>query len=106
MIYTTDEIRRRIAPIAEKYRLRHIYLFGSYARNEAKDDSDIDVLVDITGSKVVGWILGGLYNDLCETFGENVDLVTTNILQKNKDDDITPWFTENVMKDRVLIYEQ
>ena len=42
MIYATDEIRQRITPIAEKYQLRRIYLFGSYARNEATDGSDID----------------------------------------------------------------
>ncbi len=104
MVYTTDEIRRRIAPIAQKYQLRSVYLFGSYARNEANDNSDMDVLVDTTNSKVVGWVIGGLYNDLCETFGRNVDLITTNALTQDKDR--TPRFAENVMKDRVLIYEQ
>ena len=45
MIYSLDEIKRRIKPVAEKYALRAVYLFGSYARNEADEDSDIDVLV-------------------------------------------------------------
>jgi predicted nucleotidyltransferase len=106
MIYTTDEIRQRITPIAEKYQLRRIYLFGSYARNEAGNDSDIDVLVDITDSKVKGWILGGLYNDLCETFGENVDLITTDVVEQNQKRDRRPWFVENILKERILIYEQ
>ena len=104
MIYTKEEIQRRIAPIAQKYQLQSVYLFGSYARNEATDSSDMDVLVDTTNSKVVGWVIGGLYNDLCETFGPNIDLITTNALTQDKDR--TPWFAENVMKDRVLIYEQ
>ncbi len=104
MIYTKEEIRQRIAPIAQKYQLQSVYLFGSYARNEATDSSDMDVLVDTTNSKVVGWVIGGLYNDLCETFGPNIDLITTNALTQDKDR--TPWFAENVMKDRVLIYEQ
>lgn len=104
MIYTKDEIRRRIVPIAQKYQLQSVYLFGSYARNEATDSSDMDVLVDTTNSKVVGWVIGGLYNDLCETFGSNIDLITTHALTQDKDR--TPWFAENVMKDRVLIYEQ
>lgn len=70
MIYTIEEIRRRITPIAEKYDLRAVYVFGSYARNEATENSDIDVLIDTKDSKVKGWIIGGLYNDLCEGAGK------------------------------------
>jgi predicted nucleotidyltransferase len=106
MNYTTDEIRKKIIPIAEKYQLRSVYIFGSYARNEATDISDMDVLVDTTDSKVKGWVIGGLYNDLCETFGGSIDLVTTNALIQDREKDRTPWFTENIMRDRILIYEQ
>jgi predicted nucleotidyltransferase len=106
MIYTTDEIRQKIIPIAEKYQLQRVYVFGSYARNEATDTSDVDVLVDTTGSIVQGWIIGGLYNDLCETFGDEIDLITTNALTQDEGQDRTPWFTENVMKERLLVYDR
>jgi len=106
MIYTTDEIREKIIPIAEKYQLRRVYVFGSYARNEATTTSDVDVLVDTTGSIVQGWVIGGLYNDLCEIFGDEVDLITTNALTQDKGQDRTPWFTENVMKERLLVYDR
>ncbi len=33
--YTIEEIRRRVTPVAEKYRLAAVWLFGSYARGEA-----------------------------------------------------------------------
>ena len=46
MIYTIEEIRRRITPVAVRYRLKAVYLFGSYARGEATDESDIDLLID------------------------------------------------------------
>lgn len=46
MIYTAEEIRRCITPIAVRYRLKAVYLFGSYARGEATDESDIDLLID------------------------------------------------------------
>ncbi|MDR3294725.1 MAG: nucleotidyltransferase domain-containing protein [Clostridiales Family XIII bacterium] len=36
------------APIAIKYQLPTVYLFGSYARGEATDDSDVDILIDRT----------------------------------------------------------
>ena len=45
MIYTVDEISRRISPVAEKYHLKAVYLFGSYARGEANESSDIDLVV-------------------------------------------------------------
>lgn len=46
MIYTAEEIRRRIIPVAVRYRWKAVYLFGSYARGEATDESDIDLLID------------------------------------------------------------
>ena len=106
MAYTADDIKKKISPIAEKYRLQSVYIFGSCARNEATDTSDVDVLIDTTGSIVTGWVIGGLYNDLCETFGGSVDIVTTNALIQDAENDRTPWLTENIMKDRVLIYER
>ncbi|MFR8176492.1 MAG: nucleotidyltransferase family protein [Christensenellales bacterium] len=41
-IYTLDEIRKITVPIAERYRLKKLSLFGSYARGEASESSDID----------------------------------------------------------------
>ena len=49
MVYTTQELRRRIEPVARKYGLRAVYLFGSYARNEATEASDVDLIVDKIG---------------------------------------------------------
>ena len=49
MICTLDEIRHIITPIAQKYNLSAVYLFGSYARGTAREDSDLDLLVDLSG---------------------------------------------------------
>ena len=49
MIYAVDEIARIVRPIAQRYGLRAVYLFGSYARGAATEDSDIDLLIDTTG---------------------------------------------------------
>lgn len=49
-IYTIDEIRSNISPIAKKYGER-VYLFGFYARGDATKCSDIDFRVD-SGSAV------------------------------------------------------
>ena len=44
-ILSLYDIRSCIKPIAEKYHIREVYVFGSYARNEAVAESDIDLVV-------------------------------------------------------------
>ena len=44
-ILTPEDINRFVRPIAEKYHVKEIYLFGSYARGEADENSDLDFLV-------------------------------------------------------------
>ena len=106
MVYTLDEIRSRIAPVAEKYQLRAVYLFGSYARNEATETSDVDILIDRHGSVIRGMFdMGGLYNDLRESVGKEIDLVTTQTLEQQNTQQRTPWFVENLRKEMVLLYE-
>ena len=51
MIYSMEEIRSRVSAVAERHGLKAVYLFGSYARGTATADSDIDLLIDISGTK-------------------------------------------------------
>ena len=44
-MFSLDDIKEMVKPIAEKYRVEAIYLFGSYARGEANEESDLDFLV-------------------------------------------------------------
>ena len=44
-ILTINEIQQIVKPLAEKYHISEVYIFGSYARNEATSASDIDFLV-------------------------------------------------------------
>ena len=45
MVYTVEQIAQRILPVAQKYGLKAVYLFGSYARGTATKDSDIDIAI-------------------------------------------------------------
>lgn len=106
MIYTLDELRNRIAPVAQKYRLRSVYLFGSYARNEANENSDVDLLIDRDGSIIRGMFdMGGLYNDLRESVGKEIDLVTMQTLDQPSTQQRTPWFVENLRGEMIKLYE-
>jgi predicted nucleotidyltransferase len=64
MIYSINELREIVAPVAAKYKVSFVYLFGSYARGTATNDSDIDMLIDRKGSEIVTLFdLGAFYND-------------------------------------------
>ena len=102
--YTVDEIKNLITPVAEKYGLAAVYLFGSYARGEAHADSDVDLLVDLSGSKIRGILLGNLYSDLEEVLGTRVDLVTVSSLNQPTTHRSDALFREAVRKERMIIY--
>ena len=95
-IYTLEEIAGIIAPIAARYGVDRIFIFGSYARGEADENSDID-LCRYQGS----FALGGLYADLEEALGKELDLITAKSLKYTDDNS----FKDNLEKERVLIYE-
>lgn len=106
MVYTRDELKNIITPIARKYELNAVYLFGSYARNEATEKSDVDILIDRRGSKIRGMFdMGGLYDELCRSVGKEIDLVTTQTLEQRSTQRRTPWFVDNLQRDMVKIYE-
>lgn len=106
MVFSFDELKKRIEPIAKKYNLQAVYLFGSYAREEATDASDVDILIDRSGSKIRGMFdMGSLYNDFCAGIGKEVDLVTTQTLEQKSTLERTPWFVKNVKAEMRKIYE-
>lgn len=107
MIYTIDDIKSKITPVAIKYSLPVVYIFGSYARNEATEESDVDVLIDCDGSKVISLFdMGNLYNDLCESLNKGIDLVTIDALEQEDTKEETPEFVETLNKERIAIYER
>lgn len=99
-IYTIDEIKSIVAPIAKHHGVDRVYLFGSYARGAATPASDIDLCIDAAALRGM-FALGGLYADLEEALKKDLDLITTKALKYNKNQQ----FLENLRKDRVLIYE-
>lgn len=95
----------RIVPVARKYNLHAVYLFGSYARGEATADSDVDLLVDLAGTGLNSLLkLGGLYNELEEALAAPIDLITVDSLEEPTDRRSQLHFRDIVKRERKMIY--
>ena len=104
MVYTIDEIKRAVTPVARKYGLRAVYLFG-YARGTAADSSDIDLLIDTTGTDIKSLIgLAAVYCELEEALGKAIDLITVSSLEQPIQRPSEASFRANVINERVSLY--
>lgn len=82
---------------AEKPVIR-AYLFGSMAREEANQDSDIDILVELDHSNSIGMKFFTYQPDLEELLDKKVDLISAN--------GISPYIKPMIDEDKILIYER
>jgi uncharacterized protein len=88
--------KEKIIEICKRNDISYCALFGSFARGEADENSDIDLLVRF--SKPIGWKFYGIAEDLQDILGKKVDLATENMLNK--------YIRESVLKDLQVIYEE
>jgi len=73
--------RADILHICAKYGASNVRVFGSVARGDAGEGSDIDLLVDLEPGRSL-LDLGGLWHELNETLGMKVDVFTVNSLRE------------------------
>lgn len=74
--------REEILEIAAKHGAFNVRVFGSVARGEADEQSDIDFLVDYSLDKVSGWFPAGLVLELEALLGRKVDVATEKALKE------------------------
>ena len=72
-IYSLDELTRHIHPLLRKYRADGAILFGSYARQEAKPGSDIDLLI-LGGADFEPTDVFAFAEELHRSTGKSVDV--------------------------------
>lgn len=73
------------------------YIFGSYSRADADENSDIDILVELDYSHPIGLEFIGMQLELQELLNHKVDLLTERAVSKY----IKPY----IDKDKILVYE-
>jgi len=99
MVLTKEEILRKIRINREeikKFGVKRIWLFGSWARNEQKEDSDIDLIVEFEKNKKNFENFISLNFFLEKLFGRKVDLLTL--------ESISPYIKPYI--DKEVIYEE
>lgn len=89
------ELKKQINPVLEEHEVKRASVFGSFARGEDKEGSDIDLLVEFKGVKSL-FDMAGLKADLEEELGRKVDVLTYKAVH--------PYIKESVNKDALEIY--
>ncbi len=102
-VYTIEEIAELIAPVAKKYNIPKVYIFGSYARGEATANSDVDLMIE--GGDFGALDVVGIMNDFQETLNKSVDLVTSETLLQKSTKERSKKFISNVNKEKIILYE-
>ena len=89
-----EEIQGKILPILKKYGVTRAGIFGSVVRGEAREESDIDILVEIE-SRMSLLDFVGLKLELEEALGKPVDL--------GEYSEIKPIIKEQILEEEVPI---
>lgn len=94
-IYSIEEIRAIVAPIAREHGVASVSLFGSYSKGQGTAHSDVDLKIE-KGALRSLFQLSGFRLALEEALSRSVDLVTTESSDKD--------FLQKIEKDEVLLY--
>ena len=95
---TLDDISRILEPAFTANSVKKAAVFGSFARGEQHNGSDIDLIVEFTGGASL-LELGGLFEDARDITGRDVDIITYHSAARTE-----PFFA-NIMRYAKVIYE-
>jgi predicted nucleotidyltransferase len=96
---STKEVSQKIAAYMATQPVTKAWLFGSYARGEQREDSDVDIIITLDSDAHVGLFkLSGMQLDLQDILHLQIDLVTEKGL--------LPFAKESADQDKILIYER
>ena len=94
-VLTIKQIKERILPVLAKHNIREVYLFGSYARGEAKNNSDVDIYCE-SGDIKTFIQQGFLEDELKEALGKDIDLIFIGT-------ELNDFFKEQLEEDKIRL---
>lgn len=90
-----EKVKEKIKPVAKKYNLVYVWVFGSYAKKKQRKDSDIDIIVR-TEDVADGFKIVEVKFALEEALQKQVDIITTGSIKGS--------LLENENLEEVLVY--
>ena len=100
MVYTLSQIQEKVVPICREWGIKKLLLFGSYARGDATENSDIDFVVYDLENKLSGTGFYALVGDLRSIFNtSNVEVVDSSEIAGIN------WMASTIAKEGVALYE-
>lgn len=99
-VLTLEEIRSELQEICKDSSVRRIWIFGSYARNEADSESDLDLLVDLENALDIE-----RFDSIRDV---KIDPMSLSLFNRKMQSDLrfNKNFVERVLNERVLVYEK
>src|SRR5688572_30205585 len=73
-IPSIEEIKEKVVPILKRHGATRAGIFGSYARGEMREDSDVDILVELPRDRISFLDFIGIIHELEDELGRKVDL--------------------------------
>ena len=95
-IFTIENITALVKPLAQKYHVKEVYLFGSYARGEADENSNLDFLV-FGGEDFELTQIFAFGEELREILQKRVDVFEINEINQDSE------FYKTIMREMVLV---
>ncbi len=93
---TIQQIKDTVTDYFKDKPVKSVYLFGSYARGDAKEDSDVDLGVILEDVRMSLWQYAGLALGLEEALNKKIDLIEINLMHT--------WVKRTFEKDKIEIY--
>lgn len=99
-ILSIDDIKLEISKICKDSSIKRVWVFGSYARNEADSESDLDLLVDLENALDIE-----RFDSIRDV---KIDPISLSLFNRKMQSDLrfNKSFVERVLNERILIYEK
>lgn len=97
------EIKKLTEPIFKEYGVEKAYIFGSYARGDYNENSDIDIIISSKNIRSL-LIIGAILEALKLVLQKEVDLIEEECFEDEEMDEIDQEFYNKIKKERVMIY--
>ena len=98
-IYNVNRLGEMLHPIFDANPVYSATLFGSYAKGNATEQSDVDIVIDSRG-QLLNMTFYGVLDEITERLGKQVDLFELSEIRKP-----SPMYTE-IMQSGVRIYDR